>query len=116
MPSAAMRFAYGFRRTLPFAKFISGISRRERREGSWCLRFAFFIAFPFVRSGAACADDADDVVDLLGIYRQENPSGVREANKYGSIRMQIVADDDGEFVGKCRDCFGERDSVLPSVR
>ena len=63
-PSAAMRAAYGLRRSLTFVKSNSGISRSDAADGSAILR-AFFIASPLVPGGQTSADEAHSVpIDL----------------------------------------------------
>src|SRR6266540_552658 len=70
-PSAAMRAAYGLRRTVAERKSTSGISRSEVLDGSLCLR-AFLIVFPLVRSGSPRTDDLDRVLVDLCVHGDQD--------------------------------------------
>src|SRR5512142_1084655 len=81
IPSAAIRSAYGLGRTLADAKSTSGISRRDARLGSRCLR-AFFIVPSLMRRRAACADDPDLVLIDVRVDRQKNSLPLGHADEH----------------------------------
>src|SRR5438132_10927007 len=75
IPSAAIRRAYGLRRTLALSRFTSGISRSDARDGPRSfLPVAFFIALPLAGRSASRADAADCVLGLLEEDNEQNTS------------------------------------------
>src|SRR5438874_962439 len=77
IPSAAIRRAYGLRRTLALSKVTSGILRRDARDGPRSfLPVAFFIALPLAGRDASRADDAYRFVGLLDEDSEQDPPGL----------------------------------------
>jgi hypothetical protein len=118
MPSAAIRAAYGFRRTFAFLKSISGISRSEAREGSRCFDLALvFIPSPFVTSSAPSAYDAERVpfwvnFDVNG-HQEARADGF--AYQYETTSVSTVVENECERISECRDRFHEADAVLTQI-
>src|SRR3954467_8076182 len=117
IPSAAMRSAYGLRRTLPLSKFTSGISRSAARDGSrGFLPVAFFIALPLMRCSAPCADDADQVLTRLDEDRDQNASFLRLTHQNRPLRVHCILQHRREGVREHRSGLLEGDTVLPEVQ
>src|SRR5713226_5957330 len=117
IPSAAMRSAYGLRRTLALSKFTSGISRSDARDGSrGFLPVAFFIAFPLLGCSASRADDAERVLGLLDEDNEQNTSLLGLTDQDCALRGKCVLQHRSERIREDRSGLYERDSVLLQVR